>query len=100
MATQSVKFKVEELLKGVLPPGTSELEIEHVVVVGSRTADPSAEANRLSPTLFSPGNRLIIVAKRQNSTWLNFDENYGVIIANESNITAMKELVNQLATTH
>jgi len=95
MALQEVRYKVEEVLKGALPGGTGALKVQHVVVGGSRTADPSPEANRLSPIVFAPGRRLVVVASRQSSMWLGSDEDYGVIPATESYLVAIKELLNR-----
>jgi len=95
MALQEVRYKVDEVLKGVLPRKTSELDVQHVVVGGSRTADPSPEANRLSPSVFARGSRLVVIAKRGSSMWLGSDEDYGVIAATDSNVAAIKELLNR-----
>ena len=90
MALQEVRYKVDEVLNGVLPAKTSELDVQHVVVGGSRTADPSPEANRLSPSVFAVGSRLVVIAKRESSMWLGSDEDYGVIAATDSNVAAIK----------
>ena len=95
MALQAVRYKVEKVLKGVLPAGTAELDVQHVVVGGSRTADRSPKANRLSPSVFAPGSRLVVVARRESSMWLGSDEDYGVIPATDSNLVAIKELLNR-----
>ena len=105
MALQEVRYKVDEVLKGqepelspccgVLFAKTSELDVQHVVVGGSRTADPSPEANRLSPSVFARGSRLVVMAKRGSSMWLGSDEDYGVIAATDSNVAAIKELLNR-----
>ena len=105
MALQEVRYKVDEVLKGqepelspccgVLFAKTSGLGVQHVVVGGSRTADPSPEANRLSPSLFAVGSRLVVIAKRESSMWLGSDEDYGVIAATDSNVAAIKELLNR-----
>jgi len=95
MALQEVRYKVEKVLKGVLPGGTAELDVQHVVVGGSRTADRSPKANRLSPSVFAPGSRLVVVARRESSMWLGSDEDYGVIPATDSNLVAIKELLNR-----
>jgi len=95
MALQEVRYKVEDVLKGALPGGTGALKVQHVVVGGSRTADPSPEANRLSPIVFAPGSRLVVVASRQSSMWLGSDEDYGVIPATDLNLVAIKELLKR-----
>ena len=95
MATQAIQYEVEEVLKGTMSTGRHEIEVQHIVISGSRTGDPSPEANRLSSGLFASGNRLIIFATKKPSMWLGFDENYRVIPANDSNIATVKGLVNQ-----
>ena len=97
MALQEVRYKVENVLKGVLPAGTAELDIQHVVVGGSRTADASPEANRLSPTVFAPGSHRVVIARRESSMWLGSDEDYGVIAASDSNLTAIKQLLSEVS---
>ena len=96
MALQEMRYKVEEVLKGVSPAETGELDVQHVVVGGSRTADPTPEANRLSPSVFAPGSHLVVIAKRESSMWLGSDEDYGVIGATHSNLTAIRQLLSQV----
>ena len=97
MALQEVRYKVDEVLNGVLPAKTSELDVQHVVVGGSRTADPSPEANRLSPSLFAVGSRLLVIAKRESSMWLGSDEDYGVIAPTDSNLRVIKQFLSQVS---
>jgi hypothetical protein len=95
MATQAIRYEVEEVLKRTMSTGRHEIEIQHIVISGSRTGDPSPEANRLSSGIFALGNRLIIFAMKKPSMWLGVDENNGVIPATDSNIATVKRLVNQ-----
>jgi hypothetical protein len=95
MATQATQYEVEEVLKGTMSTRRHEIEIQHIVISGSSTGDPSPEANRLSSRIFASGNRLIIFATKKPSMWLGFDENYQVIPTNDSNIATIKRLVNQ-----
>ena len=101
MATQGVRYQIEEVLKGKLPEGTHELEVQHVVIEGSRTADPSANSSKLSEAVFGPGTRLIVLVKKQGQSpvWLGVDEEYGVISADAS-VAAIRHLVKQLSVSH
>jgi len=60
-SVQHVKYRVVEVLKGEVTK--KEIDAGHYVVANSLTADK--EHARLSPKLFSPGNRLILILSRE-----------------------------------
>ena len=101
MATQAVQYQIDKVLRGKLAEGTHRLEVQHVVIAGSQTGDPSPDANRLSQEMFAPGSRLIVIAIRgrvigKRRSWLCLDEDYGAIRATDSNIAAIKQLVSSI----
>ncbi|HEY7161019.1 MAG TPA: hypothetical protein VH815_07145, partial [Acidobacteriota bacterium] len=68
---QSVKYEVEDVLKGDL---ISEINVSHVLVAGSKTA--RLDQPGLSRVLFQKGNRLIVFAvKTDQGEWKSLHEN-------------------------
>jgi hypothetical protein len=60
-SVQHVKYRVVEVLKGKMK--SNEIDAGHYVVHNSLTADK--EKPHLSPELFKPGNRLILILSRE-----------------------------------
>jgi hypothetical protein len=60
-SVQHVKYRVVEVLKGEVKK--KEIDAGHYVVSNGLTADK--ENARLSPKIFSPGNRLILILSRE-----------------------------------
>lgn len=58
VVVQRVNYEIEEVLKGDLPKG--RINVAHLVVANSPTADKETRQMQLSPKLFAKGNRLIL----------------------------------------
>jgi len=72
---QTVRYKIEKIVKGQY--GASEISVDHIVVFGSRTAQPG-ETPGLSDVVFSPGTKLIVSAQRYDSSkWKSLNEVIG-----------------------
>ena len=77
LSYHTVKYKIEKILKGQY--GSPQISVDHVVVSGSRTAQPG-DTPGLSPTLFAVGSRLIISAqKADNGIWKDLDDEFGAL---------------------
>ena len=78
---QSAKYKILRIIRGQY--GASEISVEHVVVYGSKTAQPG-ETPGLSSSMFSPNNELIVFAKKTDSgRWKDTNEVYGALPATD-----------------
>lgn len=58
VVVQRVNYEIEEVLKGDLPKG--RINVAHLVVANSPTADEETGQMQLSPKLFAKGNRLVL----------------------------------------
>jgi hypothetical protein len=74
---QTVRYKVDQILKGQY--GAPEISVEHIVVHGSKTAEPG-ETPKLASTIFYPGASLIVSAGRPDATrWTSGNEVIGAV---------------------
>jgi hypothetical protein len=74
---QTVRYKVEQVLKGQY--GTPEISVDHIVVHGSKTAEPG-ETPKLSTAIFYPGASLIVSALRPDADrWTSLNEVIGAV---------------------
>lgn len=90
-ALQYVRYRPVNVLLGSIPG--EQFEVGHVVVKGSPTADPGEP--RLLPSLFKPGNRLVLIldpdeTRGPQSPWAQgvptlfaIDEHAGAVAATE-----------------
>jgi hypothetical protein len=93
---QHVRYKVVEVLKGSADNEgevkSGEIDVGHYLVFNSLTADK--EQARLSPKLFKPGNRLLLMLSQEEghgcrlriphwdiATFCSPNENYGAMLA-------------------
>ncbi len=80
-AFQSAKYKIVRIIKGQY--GASEISVEHVVVYGSKTAQPGETPGLLS-SMFSPNNELIVFARKTDSgKWKDTNEVHGALPATD-----------------
>jgi hypothetical protein len=99
-SVQHVKYKVVEVLKGEVK--SKDIDAGHYVVSNSLTADK--EGARLSPELFNPGNRLILILSRERGHGCKLDksaqdveafcspnENGGAILADPQLVDKIRE---------
>ena len=97
-SVQHVRYRVVEVLKGEVK--NNEIDSGHYVVYNSKTAD--RENARLSPKLFSPGNRLILILSRERGHGCKLDRLEGNVEAfcspneNVGAILAQSEQVNKI----
>lgn len=92
-AYQTVRYKVEQVLKGQL--NVPEISVEQIVVWGSRTAQPR-DTPGLSATLFSVGARLIAFAqKSQDGVWKELDEDLGAIPFSEDTVRKIETIIGK-----
>ncbi|MCI0447588.1 hypothetical protein L0152_30790 [bacterium] len=83
---QTVKYKVEDVLKG---DSISEICVAHVVVSGSKTARKDEPG--LSTSLFRKDNRLIVIAaKTDQGEWKSLHENLGTALYSEETLNRIK----------
>jgi hypothetical protein len=61
LVVQRVNYQVKEVLKGDL--ADERINVAHVVVANSPSADIESKQTQLSPKLFAKGNRLILFLK-------------------------------------
>lgn len=73
-ARQAVAYDVDHVVRGFY--SANEIEVDHLVVAGSRQADP---AGGLASQIFAPGNTLIVFARRNDIFYSGLDENFGTI---------------------
>ncbi|HSE41654.1 MAG TPA: hypothetical protein VLH08_12905 [Acidobacteriota bacterium] len=74
---QTVRYKIEQILKGQYD--APEISIEHIVVHGSKTAEPG-ETPKLSTAIFYPGASLIVSAGRPDvNRWTSGNEVIGAV---------------------
>jgi hypothetical protein len=90
LTTQKVRYVVEDVLKGDLSSG-EPLAVAHVVVAGSRQANPQAVG--LDPDLFVPDRRFIVFAKRLWDEVVVENENYGILPFTMDEMRAVRRLV-------
>jgi hypothetical protein len=69
-SVQHVHYKVLETLKGNIKH--SNIDVGHYVVAGSQTAD--RKMAQLSPTLFKPGNHVVLLLSRERGHGCRLDE--------------------------
>jgi hypothetical protein len=75
-AYQSVRYQVEEVLKGQF--AEKEITIDHAVVQYSQTA-AQGPLPRLSPNFFAKDSRIIVFAmKATDGSWKNLHQKWGV----------------------
>jgi hypothetical protein len=63
-AYQTVRYQVQQILKG--QSSTPEISVDHIVVHGSKTAEPG-ETPKLASSIFYPGASLIVSAVRSDA---------------------------------
>jgi hypothetical protein len=107
-SVQHVRYKVVDVLKGSAESEgevkSGEIDVGHYVVANSLTAD-KAEA-RLSPELFKPGNRLVLMLSREEghgcrlriphadiATFCSPNENYGAALADPRLVDRIKQSI-------
>ena len=74
---QTVRYKVEQILKGQY--GEPEISVDHIVVHGSKTAEPG-ETPKLSTSIFYPGANMIVSALRPDADhWTSLNEVIGAV---------------------
>ncbi len=72
---QTVRYKVEQIVKGQY--GTPEISVDHIVVHGSKTAEPG-ETPKLATSIFYPGASVIVSAVRSDADhWKSLNEVIG-----------------------
>jgi hypothetical protein len=93
-SVQHVKYKVVEVLKGEVQ--SKEIDAGHYVVKNSVTADK--EKARLSPELFKPGNRLILILSREEGHGCKLNNPKGDIEAfcSDGSVIASPKLVDMI----
>jgi hypothetical protein len=90
-AYQRVRYKIERILKGQF--GASEINVDHIVVMDSKTARPGEEPG-LSSSLFSKDSKLIVFAdKGPNGVWINLDEDFGALAATEQRVSQIEKMM-------
>jgi hypothetical protein len=94
-AAQPVTYMITEVLKGQVP-GTARITVQHVVLEGSRNANPRPGTNELSPSIFKKGNRLIVMTREERvdgREWVDVDEDFGTLEAREENLKLVRTLL-------
>jgi hypothetical protein len=89
VSRQQVNYKVIGVLKGSY--SQSNISVNHLLVNNSRHADNDLVC--LSPTIFSPGNKLIIFIRQVDNEYEDFDEDYGTIPYSEQNENVLKDMI-------
>ena len=107
-SVQHARYKVLKVLKGSADSEgeveSGEIDVGHYVVFNSLTADK--EQARLSPRLFKPGNRLLLMLSREVghgcrlqiphadiATFCAPNENYGAMLAEPKLIDKVKRAI-------
>ena len=85
---QTVQYKVERVFKG--ENTQAEISIDHVVVYGSKTAQPG-DTPGLSTDLFAPNAKLLVSARKsQSGAYKSLSDNYGAMPATETLLKKME----------
>ncbi len=91
---QTVTYRVERVLRGALSSdSSSEVQVQHLVMGGSRNTGPDVNASQLSPRVFAAGRKLIVMVAHRNGRWHDVSENYGTLPATEANLRALESLL-------
>ena len=81
MRFKALNIRSCRIIKGQY--GASEISVEHVVVYGSKTAQPGETPGLLS-SMFSPNNELIVFARKTDSgKWKDTNEVHGALPATD-----------------
>jgi hypothetical protein len=86
---QTIGYTVDSILKG--SPAGTQVSVMHPLVNGSHTADTANIG--LSSSLFSVGNRLIILASVTGQSVVDEDENLGAVPFSDSNEHTIKAML-------
>lgn len=103
-SVQHVRYKVLETMKGNVQ--RFDIDVGHYVVANSLTAD--RKVPQLSPTLFKPGNRVVLMLSRERGHGCKLDdvpdgieafcspyENRGATLASASLVRTLRESLSR-----
>lgn len=85
---QDVEYRARRPIKGELAAGAA-VTVGHLLVMGSPTAEPRRP--ELRGSLFRPGARLVIFARREARGWVALNEVDAVAPATDELVTALAE---------
>ena len=90
-AFQQVHYRVEKVIKGDW--NAQEIDVEHVVVSNSPTAEPG-DSPRLSSKLYANGAKLIVSAmKTQEGRWRSMSERRGALAYSDETLKKIEALL-------
>lgn len=100
LATQPVEYRVLQVLEGTLPRELlARFTVRHGILASAPYVEPSVEAPgalRLSPAVFAPGARLIVMANELQAPlrlWHLTDVDVGVWPATDQNLAEITRLL-------
>lgn len=84
---QSVSYRVLRTLKGHVGAQGDQVAVRHLLAQGSPTADE--QEPRLRASLFAPGQRLLVFARKQDGVLTCLNPSDGVVLAMDKILQAL-----------
>jgi hypothetical protein len=96
-AFQRVSYRIVEVFKGRGElAGVDQIEIDHLILMNSKTSVVRSGVIQLSPAVFLPGRLLILAARRYDPVrhlWRETDPDHGTFSATDANKSAVVDLI-------